>query len=89
MLLGEGPAPVLALPDPLGDLVAEIAALWSLPIGQKAQVTLKHAAFYELSGRLELVAAPALPLNPREPLRLRIKEIEFLSTQIVGWVRLE
>jgi hypothetical protein len=42
-----------------------------------------------LSGRLELIAAPDLPFNPRVALRLRVSGVAFSSAEIVEWVGLD
>ncbi len=84
-LFGDGPAPQLAPPEPLADLVIEMTRLWSLPLYQKARVTLKNHSLDELCGRLELVTAPDLPLNPTHTLSLRAGGVEFSSRQIVAW----
>ncbi len=73
------------MPDPLGDLVADICRLWSLPIGDPVRVTLRNHSMPHLSGRLKLSRAPDLPLDPRELLHLRIGEFEFTSRQISSW----
>ena len=64
-LFGDGPAPELAPPEPLADLVAAMTRLWSLPLYQKARLTLKNHSLDEVSGRLELVSAPDLPSTLR------------------------
>ena len=87
-LLAEGDASILALPDPLGDLVADISRLWGLPIGEAVCVTLRNHSMPHLSGRLKLSHAPALPLDPRESLQLRLGDFEFTSRQISSWALL-
>lgn len=84
-LFGDGPAPQLALPEPLADLVAEMVRLWGLPLYQKARITLKNHSLDELCGRLELVSAPDLPLNPAQPLALRAGGVAFFSNHVVAW----
>ncbi|AHF93742.1 hypothetical protein OPIT5_29715 [Opitutaceae bacterium TAV5] len=85
-LFSDGPVPELAPPDALTDLVTEIARCWRLPLMETTRITLRSHEIDEVCGRLELVAAPDLPLNPhREPLRLRVRGVEFTSNQIVEW----
>lgn len=74
------------LADPLGDLLAQIAAAWGLPIGQRVRVNLRDDTLPGLEGRLELARAPDLPLDPNRPLSLRIDRSEFSSRQIVDWL---
>ena len=85
MLFAAGPAPELHPPDPRGDFYAEVAAVWSLPVGQRVRVELSDHQFTELQGRLDLARAPDLPLNARNPLVLRIGTIEFANRQVSGW----
>ena len=85
LLFGEGAAPTMHLPDPNSGFFAEVSAAWHLPIGQPARVTLHSHSFDDLRGRLDLARAPDLPLDPRQPLALRIGTIEFTSRQIVSW----
>jgi hypothetical protein len=42
-----------------------------------------------LDGRLELVSAPDLPFDPREPLNLRVRGYIFSSRSIAGWATAE
>ncbi len=84
-LFSDGPAPKLAPPEPLADLVADMARLWGLPLYQKVRLSLKDHALDEVSGRLELVSAPDLPLNPAHTLALRAGGVEFSSRQILSW----
>jgi len=74
------------LADPLGELRAQIAAAWELPLGQRVRVDLRDDALPGLDGRLELARAPELPLDPNRPLALRIDRTEFSSRQIVAWL---
>ncbi|MFA6962165.1 MAG: hypothetical protein WC205_15525 [Opitutaceae bacterium] len=84
-LFTDGPAPELSPPEPLADLVTDMARLWSLPLYQKARLTLKAHSLDEVSGRLELVSAPDLPLNPTHTLTLRVAGVEFSSRQVIAW----
>lgn len=84
-LFGDGLAPQLALPEPLADLVAEMTRLWGLPLYQQTRITLKNHSLDELCGRLELVSAPDLPLNPAQPLSLRVGGVEFSSRHVIAW----
>jgi hypothetical protein len=76
----------LALPHPQAALFTEIAATWEVPLGQNIRVTLSGHAFYELTGRLEIAAAPDLPLDRRHLLQLRIGEFTFTHRQITDWI---
>ena len=73
------------LAAPLGDLRASISLLWRLPLGQRVHVDLRDSQMPWLKGRLELVHAPDLPLDPKQALALRIGPVEFSSRQIVAW----
>jgi hypothetical protein len=85
LLFGEGAAPAMHLPDPNSGFFAEVSTAWHLPVGQPIRVTLHSHSFDDFQGRLELASAPDLPLDPRQPLSLRIGTIEFSSRQIVAW----
>lgn len=87
-LFSDGPAPELAPPEPLADLVADMSRLWNLPLYQKARLTLKDHSLDDVSGRLELVHAPDLPLNPAHSLTLRVAGVTFTSRQITAWTLL-
>jgi hypothetical protein len=80
-----GPAPEIHLPDPRSGFFEEIAALWQLPIGQVAHVSLDGHSLSDLQGRIELARSPELPFDRREVLALRIGTIEFSSRQITSW----
>ena len=84
-LFPEDPAPEIHLPDPRAAFFGEVAALWQLPVGQVAHVTLSAHNLSDLQGRIELARSPDLPLDRREVLALRIGTIEFSSRQIVSW----
>lgn len=88
-LLADGVQSELHLAHPLDAMFQEIAAGWGLPIGQRVRLSLRDPALPELSGQLELVAAPDLPLNPREALRLRVSGVAFSSAEIAAWVLVE
>jgi hypothetical protein len=87
-LYADGVDPKLAPPDPRENFYREVAAVWSLPLGERVRVALHHHDLPEVSGRLELAGAPDLPLNAHEPLRLQIGQITFLSPQIQNWTLL-
>ena len=84
-LFANGPNPQLQPDDFRSDFYAEVAAVWSLPVGQAIHIDLREPSMSDLQGRLELARAPDLPLNPRQPLSLRIGTIEFSSQHIVAW----
>jgi hypothetical protein len=71
--------------DPLGNFRAEVARAWNLPLGNRVRVDLRDCQFAWLEGRLELARSPDLPLNPRDPLSLRIGATEFTSRQVNAW----
>ncbi len=83
------PAPTLAPPEPLADIVADIARLWNLPLYQKILLNLKAHSLDEISGRLELVNSPDLPLNPAHPLSLRIAGVIFTCGQVAAVLRIK
>ncbi len=60
-----------------------------MPLERKVRVDLAGESMDELRGRLELVRPPDLPLDPRQPLGLRIGAVTFSSRQITGWAELE
>ncbi len=84
-LFADGPQPELHDAHPLDDLFQAVADLWSLPIGRRVRVNLRDPALPLLEGTLELQRAPDLPLNPREPLSLRIRGLTFSSSEIASW----
>ena len=84
-LFADGPVPEQLPLNLRGSFFSEVAAVWSLPVGELVQVDLSGHNFSELRGRLELVRAPDLPLNAHAPLALRIGPIEFSSRQISSW----
>jgi hypothetical protein len=83
-----GDAPSEAVAHPLADLIGEISRIWSLPLGRNVRVDLAGESMDELRGRLELASAPDLPLDPRQPLMLRIGKVTFSSRQITGWAEI-
>jgi hypothetical protein len=85
-LLADGVRPELHLAHPLDAMFQEIAAVWGLPVGRRVRLSVRDPALPELSGRLELIAAPDLPFNPREALRLRVSGVAFSSAEIAEWV---
>ena len=84
-LFADGPTPDLHLPDPRAGFYSEVAAVWHLPLGERVRTLLREHDLPEVTGRLELARAPDLPLNAREPLKLLIGHIAFLSTQVQAW----
>lgn len=84
-LFAGGPAPELQPDDPDAGFYEEVAALWQIPVGSRVHVALRGHSFGDLDGRLRLARAPDLPLDPRQPLSLRIGAIEFSSRQVVAW----
>lgn len=84
-LFADGPAPASHPPDPRSGLYAEVASVWQLPVGQTVRVDLTGHDLPHLRGRLELAAAPDLPLDRRRPLSLRIGGVDFSSRQIAAW----
>ena len=84
-LFPDGPAPSVELPDPRAGFYREVAQTWNLPLGQRTRLELRQHDLPEIAGVLELVRAPDLPLNSREPLSLCVGSIAFLSTQVVSW----
>lgn len=86
-LFANGPGPELHPPDPDSAFFNEVANLWHLPVGCLVHVDLAGHQMSDLQGRLEFARAPDLPLDPRQPLALRIGTIEFSSRQISAWAR--
>ena len=84
-LFPEGPAPSIELPDFRTGFYQEVAQIWNLPLGQRARLELREHDLPEIAGVLELVRAPDLPFNSREPLRLCVGSISFLSSQVASW----
>jgi hypothetical protein len=85
MLFADGPNPMLHAPDPRAGFYREVAEVWHLPLGERVRVLLKGHDLPEVAGCLELVRAPDLPLNAREPLQLSVSGVPFLSTQVQSW----
>lgn len=82
----DGPSAARA-EDPL---IADISAVWRLPIGQKIKIQLRDQEnLSEITGKLELTRAPELPFDPRETLQLRIRGYAFSSRAIVAWTLVE
>lgn len=84
-LFAEGPMPHLHPPDPRSGFYSEVSALWQLPVGRMVRVDLRGHDLPGLHGLLELSRAPDLPLDRRQPLILRIGDVEFSSQHIAGW----
>jgi hypothetical protein len=77
--------PEPAAPPELRD---EIAHAWSLPLGERIEISFRNAQLDTLAGVLELAAAPDFPWNPRQPLHLRIAGFVFSSRDIEYWTKL-
>lgn len=77
------PAP--AAPRELRD---EIARAWSLPLGERVEITLRNESLDTITGVLELAASPDYPWNPRQPLQLRVNGFEFTTRAIERWTHL-
>jgi hypothetical protein len=84
-LFAGGPTPQLHPPDPRSGFYDEVSNGWQLPVGRVVRVDLKDHDLPSLQGLLELSRAPDLPLDPRQPLALRIRSVEFSSRQIAAW----
>lgn len=72
-------------PEPLADLVADVAKLWRLPLGSRVTLRLRDPALPELTGKLLLGRAPDLPLDLRQPLALRLSGVDFTDREIAAW----
>lgn len=71
---------------PVPHLRDEIARAWSLPLGERVELTFRPGfPLASLVGVLELRASPDLPWNPRQPLALRIAGQDFTSRDIDHW----
>jgi hypothetical protein len=81
--------PLPGFTDLAPELADEVAAVWGLPVGRRARVTLCGHVVDELSGLLQIAGLPELPLDARRVLRLRIGHLEFTSRQVTGWSALE
>lgn len=75
--------------DLVPELTDEMAAVWGLPVGRRARMTLRGHTLDELSGRVKIARLPGLPLDPREELQLCIGLETFTSRQVSGWCLLE
>lgn len=75
------PAVVLELRD-------EIAAAWSLPLGQRVEVCFRGGERSAITGILELLRAPDYPWVPHQPLKLGISGFVFSSREIASWTKL-
>ena len=86
-LFCDGPTPQLGAPTGDDPLLRDIATAWHLPLGETVRVHFKPGeCFREVTGRLEVAAAPDLPFDGRRPLRLRVRGYEFSNTAIASWV---
>jgi hypothetical protein len=74
-------------PCATSDLLAEIAQVWALPLGEPVEITLRRGELRELRGKLELAVAPEYPWQARQSLKLRIAGYSFDSSDIERWVR--
>ncbi len=72
-------------PGPVPHLREEIARVWGLPLGEQVQLTLLRGPCDSLRGRLDLLNAPDLPWNPRQPLALAVAGVAFSSRDIHHW----
>jgi len=88
-LFADGPQPELHLAHPLDDLFVAIAAGWGIPVGRDVRLNLANSSLPELTGKLELVRSPDLPLDGREPLYLRLKGVLFTHREIANWTLLD
>ena len=71
---------------PVPHLRDEIARVWSLPLGERVEITFRPAfPVPAVAGLLELHSAPAFPWGPRQPLALRIAGCDFTSRDIERW----
>lgn len=77
--------PLPGFTDLAPELADEAAAVWGLPVGRRARVTLRGHAVDELRGLVQIAGLPELPFDARRPLRLRIGHEEFTSRQVTGW----
>jgi hypothetical protein len=84
-LYASGTDPLIEVPDPRAGFYSEVAKVWLLLLGQRARIELRGHDLPEITGRLELIRAPDLPLNPHEPLHLCIGGISFMSTHVLSW----
>jgi len=76
-----------AAPVAVPELRDEIAAAWSLPLGQRVEVSFRGQRS-AVTGILELLRAPDYPWDPRQPLKLGIAGLVFSSREIASWTRL-
>ena len=74
------PAGVPALRD-------EIAAAWSLPLGQRVEVCFRGERS-AVTGILELLRTPEYPWDPHQPLQLGISGLVFSSREIERWTKI-
>jgi hypothetical protein len=88
-LFADGPQPELHRTHPLDDLFVTIAEAWGVPVGRGVRLNLINSALPELTGKLEVVRSPDLPLDGRELLYLRLKGVLFTHREIANWTLLE
>lgn len=81
--LDEPPLP--GFTDLAPELADEVAAVWGLPVGRRARVTLRGHAVDELCGLVQVAGLPDMPFAAHKPLRLRIGHEEFSSRQVTAW----
>lgn len=74
------PAAVPALRD-------EIAAAWSLPLGQRVEVCFRGERS-AVTGILELLRTPEYPWDQHQPLQLGISGLVFSSREIERWTKI-
>jgi len=74
-------------PVVVSELRDEIAAAWSLPLGQRVEVSFRGQRS-AVTGTLELLRAPDYPWDPRQPLQLGIAGLVFSNREIASWTRL-
>jgi len=65
----------------------EIAAAWSLPLGQRVEVFFRGQRS-AVTGILELLQEPDYPWDPRQPLKLGISGLVFTNREIASWTKL-
>jgi hypothetical protein len=74
---GYDPAPA-AVPE----IRDEIAAAWSLPLGQRVEICFRGAERSSINGILELLRAPDYPWDRHQSLKLRIAGFIFGYSRI-------
>ena len=85
-LFYSGEEPRLGMSQPDDPLVADIARIWSLPIGQRVCIQLKDGEnLPTVTGRLEVASAPDTPFDPKVPLSLCVSGYLFSDRSISSW----